>query len=472
MLTLPVPKRIRAEDDRFASVLELTDAPCREADAGDGPLDLPPDSEQEGASRDRREDNPTAYYFGEVRRFPLLKHTEEQALWAEIERRKAQVRRTLSTSPVALTTLTRVCQHIAQREVPLSQVFRAVGDEQNHPKMAATLAETLTALQGLHAGLCKLADTRRAYTWSADARRACRQDLAQLWQTWIATWEALELHPQVYETLRCDLDAALQGHPDNPALRAAHAGWLRAQRQLTTAKDRMLQANLRLVIYVAKSYRGRGVPLLDLIQEGNLGLMRALEKFEPRRGVKFSTYAHWWVRQSISRAVMEQNRTVRLPTYVIERRNKLRTAAERLWDTSHHEPTVQELSMALDWTPQEVLELQVVAQPMVRLHTPLVQDGRVLADVLEDTQALPPEEQHAEAELRHVLADCLADLTAREGVVLRRRFGLEGDHAQNLQEIADVLGLSRERVRQIEHQALAKLRTSRGTALLAEFVER
>ena len=114
---------------------------------------------------------------------------------------------------------------------------------------------------------------------------------------------------------------------------------------------------------------------------------------------------------------MEQNRTVHLPTDVIERRNKLRTTAERLWDTSHHEPTVQELSIALDWTPQEVLELQVVAQPMVRLHTPLTEDGRVLADMLADTQTLLPEEQHAEAELRHVLADCLDALTAREGVV-------------------------------------------------------
>jgi RNA polymerase primary sigma factor len=228
----------------------------------------------------------------------------------------------------------------------------------------------------------------------------------------------------------------------------------------------MLQANLRLVIHVAKHYCGRGIPLLDLIQEGNLGLIRAVEKFEPRRGVKFVTYAHWWVRQAISRVIIEQARIVRLPNYVMDRRNKLRTTARRLWHTYHTVPSAQELSQALGWTAEEIVHLQMVGQPIIGLNVPLAEDGPVLADVLEDTGCEPPEERYAEAQLHQLLQECLQTLPAREACILRLRFGLESSHVHTLQETAHILGLSRERVRQLEHQALETLRGAQSRDVL------
>jgi RNA polymerase primary sigma factor len=269
--------------------------------------------------------------------------------------------------------------------------------------------------------------------------------------------------------MRLALVVEWQAQPDNPALRAAHSAWARASRQLSQTKSQMIRANLRLVIHVANRNRGRGVPFLDLIQEGNIGLMRALEKFEHHRGLKFVTYAHWWVRQAISRAITEQYRTVRLPNHVVERKNKLRSLVDRLWGVFGRPPSTQELSVELGWTPQEVEELQAAVQPLVRLHQPIADDGSVLSDILEDQQATKPEEMLADEQLQSRLADCLASLTEREAFILRLRFGLDCEHPHTLQEIADILGLSRERVRQLERQAFDKLRQPHRSALLADF---
>jgi RNA polymerase primary sigma factor len=283
------------------------------------------------------------------------------------------------------------------------------------------------------------------------------------------TWESLALSPHVYEAIQYTLAAAVQEHPDHPALRAAYAAWSRAQRQLTVAKEHMLRANLRLVIHIAQHYRASGIALLDLIQEGNLGLMRAVEKFAPQRGVKFATYAHWWVRQAISRAIMEQYRTIRLPNYVVERTRKLRIATEQLWQVHGREPRAQELGIALGWTPEEVIALQAVGQPMTRLATPGPDHNRVLADMIADTQAVPLADQYAAEQLQQRMAACLSTLTTREAFILRRRYGLETDHPHSLQEIATILGLSRERVRQVERVALEKLRRWDCQTMLADF---
>jgi RNA polymerase primary sigma factor len=233
----------------------------------------------------------------------------------------------------------------------------------------------------------------------------------------------------------------------------------------------MLHANLRLVIYVANRYRNRGMPLLDLVQEGNIGLMRALEKFEPSRGFKFVTYAHWWVRQAISRALVEQQHTVRLPNHVVERQNKLRATYNQLWDVHGRAPSVQELSLALQWTPQEVEDLAAVGQPIARLYKPLTENGGVLADILEDVHAPKPDELVAEDQLHSRLAQCLASLPEREALILRLRYGLETGHPHTLQEIGEHLGVSRERIRQLEKLALDKLRQPQRRALLADFAE-
>jgi RNA polymerase sigma factor (sigma-70 family) len=232
----------------------------------------------------------------------------------------------------------------------------------------------------------------------------------------------------------------------------------------------MLRANLRLVIYVAKRYRGQGVSFPDLIQEGNLGLIHALEKFDAHRGWRFITYAYWWVRQAISRAIIEQPRTVRLPNHVVERQHKLRAVEKQLEAAHDRPPTVQELSVASGWTPEEVEALRGAGGSILPLQHRLTEhEDRELLEVLTDSQVSKPEDVVAMAQCQQRVSACLARLTEREALVLRLRFGIGTDHEYTLQEIGDRLGVSRERVRQVEGIALAKLRRSPATASLADF---
>jgi RNA polymerase sigma factor (sigma-70 family) len=415
-------------------------------------------------------ENLVAQYFGEVRPFALLSFAEEQALGYRITAYRARVRRALCTSPVALPTLTRVWQQVARADIPLTQVIRDV-DATTYDQAAwhAQLGEAILRLQDLATRLQQLARPCPVPVGMARERRTRRQERISLWHQWIAICEALRLHPSVYETIRQALDTAQRAQPSEPTLHTAYSAWAHAQQRLEQAKAQMLRANLRLVIHVAHRYHSRGVPLLDLIQEGNIGLMRALDKFEPQRGLKFVTYAHWWVRQAISRAVIEQHRTVRLPGHVVERQNKLRTVGSKLWNAYGRAPSVQELSTALGWTPKEVEEVRAAGQSIIRMHQPITDDGGMLADVLADPQAPKPEELLVEEQLHRRLAECLASLPEREATILRLRYGLETDHPHSLQEIGDLLGVSRERIRQLEKLALEKLRQPQRSALLADF---
>jgi RNA polymerase primary sigma factor len=266
------------------------------------------------------------------------------------------------------------------------------------------------------------------------------------------------------------MDMALQDQAGNRALQASRQSWSRKQRALDDVKAHMLRANLRLVIYVAKRYLNSNVPFLDLIQEGNIGLMRALEKFEPGRGYRFVTYAYWWVRQAIGRAVIEQRRTIRLPDNVVARKNQLRAAETELCQMHQRGPTLQELSAELGLPLSDVERLQGSGQVMVRLHEPLSEYGRQLEEVMEDEQSLDPYVVVAERELQQRMDDCLGNLSEREAHILRLRFGLDMDRPHTLREIADVYGLSHERIRQLETIALKKLRGAKARALLADFV--
>ncbi|GIX49486.1 MAG: hypothetical protein KatS3mg131_3697 [Candidatus Tectimicrobiota bacterium] len=439
--------------------------------AADEPLaeevEVPLEAESEAEEREAGEiESLVAQYFGDVRRHALLSRAEERALWARIEHYKARVRRALYTSPVALPTLMRLLAQVERDELPLAQVCPEAGTTPASQAVALVrLREAVRGLQEIAARLERLAAA------PARRRRAVRQERRQLWQQWLAICDSLALPSTVHEAMAAALAAELQAQPQAPALRAAYRGWQRAQQALEDAKAQMVQANLRLVIHVANRYRGRGVPFLDLIQEGNIGLMRALEKFEPQRGLKFVTYAHWWIRQAISRAITEQHRTVRLPGHVVERKNKLRAATDRLRDALGRTPSVQELSAELGWTPKEVEDLITAIQPITRLDKPVTEDGGELGDILEDAQAPLPEEAAAEEELRHRLAACLAELPEREALILRLRYGLDTPQPYSLQEIGNLLGISRERVRQLERQALEKLRQAPQRQLLADFAD-
>ncbi len=423
-------------------------------------------------------DDPVRMYLHEIGRVPLLSADDEKRLAQQMEHGKRITdiknccRKELGREPQATEVVQRMMREIGQatqltntmreilhfkqtssfRKALYSPDFRKVIDSEIDQRVTQELSQKLnTPLPDIELGIVNLSLNTRLLPQEILAKIAETVELGGL--------EKLAADPAFVK--------AVKAHEARFSRRFADL-----EREAERAQKHLIEANLRLVVSVAKKHIGRGMPLLDLLQEGNIGLIRAVEKFDYRRGFKFSTYATWWIRQAITRAIADQARTIRIPVHMVETINKLLSVSRQLSQEHGREPTPKEIGELMEMSPERVREIIKVSQLPISLESSIgEEEDSHLGDFIEDQNALAPPDAASRQLLKEQIDGVLSSLTPRERRVLQLRFGLEDGRARTLEEVGKEFNVTRERIRQIEAKALRKLRHPTRSRKLKDYLE-